>query len=212
MVQLEGGSKTTRAQATVATSCPTPSSSPREASISAEDFQRIEPKLVAQIRRLGFSPPDCEDLVQESFLQAHQALTAGRFRGDSELDTWVVGIAKNLCLKRLRLQRAAKRKAPEVALDAPRADATRNTPQLKSDEPNPEDVAGDRHALALVQRALHALPESLRSPLLLFARGNTYKEIAAILRITPDLVTSRVHQARSKLRGVVSRPPRGSPG
>lgn len=40
-----------------------------------------------------------EEVAQDVFLAAHCALTAGRYRGDGALSTWLFGIAGNLCAK-----------------------------------------------------------------------------------------------------------------
>ncbi len=178
--------------------------------LTQEDCRRLLPKILALARDFGFSGDARKDLVQETLLHAQQALNIGKFDGESALDTWIVGIAKHRCLRHWRALGTAKRSAVEVSLET-RSDGEPARIDLPIATPDPEELAGDRQLLARTLRALHDLPEKLRTPLVLLAKGNTYREIGAILRLSPDLVTSRLHQARTKLRQAVPRPPRGSP-
>lgn len=167
--------------------------------LSEEDYLRIEPKLKAKIRRFNIPPDEVEELVQQTFLVAHKQLLEGHFEQESALDTWVVAIGKNLCLKYHRARRAMKRSAPEVAIDAIGPHAVPET-ALSSQAPPPDCEAQDREQLGLALRLLAALPTILREPLVLTGRGYSYRQIARLLGTTPQLVSSRIHQARARLR------------
>jgi RNA polymerase sigma factor (sigma-70 family) len=167
--------------------------------ITKEDYLRIHPKLSAKIRQFGIRTDQVEELVQETFLEAHRGLRAGQFNGESALDTWVISIGKHLCLKHHRTQNAEKRKAPEVPIDLPSFDPAAPELALKSEIPLPDRQAQDREMLARVLHLLGALPSILREPLVLKARGHSYQQIARLLGITPNLVSSRIHQARAEL-------------
>ncbi len=168
--------------------------------ITEADYLRIHPKLAAKVRQFGIPSDQVEELVQQSFLEAHKGLCARRFRGESAIDTWVVSIAKNLCLKHHRSQRAAKRSAAEVSLDGTGADAGARQPQIESASPLPDREVQDRERLVLALRILQALPAALREPLVLQVRGHSYEQIARLLDIPSNLVSSRIHQARAELR------------
>jgi RNA polymerase sigma factor (sigma-70 family) len=167
--------------------------------VTEEDYFRIYPKLAAKIRQFGIRADEVDELAQQTFLEAQKGLRAGHFNGESALDTWVISIGKHLCLKHHRAQNTAKRKAPEVSIDLPSCDPAASELALKSEIPLPDRQAQDRELLARVLRLLGALPAILREPLVLKARGHSYQQIARLLGITPNLVSSRIHQARTEL-------------
>lgn len=167
--------------------------------ITEADYLRIHPKLAAKVRQFGIRADHVEELVQETFLEAHRGLRAGQFNGESALDTWVISIGKHLCLKHHRAQKAEKRKALEVPIDLPSFDPATSELALKSETPLPDRQAQDRELLARVLQLLSALPAILREPLVLKARGHSYQQIARLLGTTPNLVSSRIHQARAEL-------------
>ena len=168
--------------------------------ITKEEYLRIGRVLRARFRRAGLSDADIDDLVQETFLHAQSGLNEGKFDGRSRLDTWVVGIGKKRWLKFRDRSRASMRNAPEIALDDPDERTART--ELRRERADPEESL----RLKQVLDSLRELPDKLREPLLLVTKGLTYKEVAVALGITTDLVTSRVHQARDKLRSLHSRP------
>jgi len=169
------------------------------AEVTEEDYLRIHPKLTAKIRHFGIRADQVEELVQQTFLEAQRGLRAGHFKAESSLDTWVISIGKHLCLKHHRAQNAVKRKAPEVPIDLPSSDPSVPELALKSETPLPDRQAQDRELLAQVLRLLGAMPAFLREPLVLKARGHSYQQIARLLGIEPNLVSSRIYQARAEL-------------
>src|SRR5881296_350674 len=62
-------------------------------------------------------PEDAEDVTQEVFLQLHR--TASTYRPEAPFDHWLLRIATNACLDRLR----ARRRRPETVLSAITSDA-----------------------------------------------------------------------------------------
>ncbi len=167
--------------------------------VTEEDYLRIYPKLAAKIRHFGIRDDQVDELVQQTFLEAQKGLRAGTFNGQSALDTWVISIGKHLCLKHHRSQSTAKRKASEVSIDMSAVEGTPSELALRSESPLPDRQAQDRELLARVLRLLGALPAILREPLVLKARGHSYQQIARLLGIPPNLVSSRIHQARAEL-------------
>jgi RNA polymerase sigma-70 factor (ECF subfamily) len=61
-----------------------------------EDFQ---PKILRYLARL-VGESEAEDLAQETFVKVHQGLE--KFRGESQLSTWIYRIATNTALDKLR--------------------------------------------------------------------------------------------------------------
>ena len=58
-------------------------------------YREQAPRLFALTRRMGGSPEEGEDLLQEVFLQAYRKLDS--FKGDSSIGTWLSTIASITC-------------------------------------------------------------------------------------------------------------------
>ncbi len=130
-------------------------------------------------RRVGVGR--AADASQETFLTAQRAIR--RFRGDSSLRTWILGIALNEC-RRLIRRGGADPLPLEVDLACPTADD--------------ETAVVDRQALAA---ALARLSDDHREVVLLHElQGLTYEEVAAILKVPVGTVKSRLHHAFLNLR------------
>ena len=136
--------------------------------------------------RMGGSPEDGEDLLQEIFLQAHRKL--GSFKGDSSIGTWLYRLALNHCLDYVR-SRQAKMSRITDTLDAESSaepTARRETPIVKLD----------------LERAIERLPEGCREAFVLHdVEGFGHKEVGELLGIAEGTSKSQVFKARMKLRG-----------
>ena len=136
--------------------------------------------------RMGGSPEDGEDLLQEIFLQAHRKL--GSFKGDSSIGTWLYRLALNHCLDYVR-SRQAKMSRITDTLDAESSvepTARRETPIAKLD----------------LERAIERLPEGCREAFVLHdVEGFGHKEVGELLGIAEGTSKSQVFKARMKLRG-----------
>lgn len=164
--------------------------------LTQEDYCRIRSQIVAKLKKLGAGEEEVEELVLETFSQAHQRLA--KFEGRSEFDTWVVGIAKNLWFHHLRRQHTQKRASQEVPLDADQPVAD----ELHAHGPSPEARTAARQTLAQAGEEIAKLPDILRIPLMLQVDGYSYNEITDLLQVSQKLVTSRIHQARDQLRKI----------
>ena len=82
-------------------------------------FEELVNRYEKKIYRLGMnitgSPEDAEEVLQETFLKAFQHLPD--FREDSRFYTWIVRIAVNEGLMKLRKRRSAKSVPIEDAVD-----------------------------------------------------------------------------------------------
>ena len=155
-------------------------------------------------------PSDAEDVFMDAILRAKRALSA--FRGTSSFATWITTIARNVALDRRRVDAAH----PTTSLDAPLGpdpDSPNPEPRLSSDDayPNPSaaPVPGEsldsETRIALVRRALAALPGKTREAVILFyLEQKPYQEIAQILDIPLGTVMSRLHNGRRRLQQLLS--------
>lgn len=130
-------------------------------------------------RRVGYE--SAADAAQETFLTAQRA--AKRFRGESSVSTWLLGIAHNEC-RRLSRQRR---------LEPPIIDFVETVP-----EESQEQRLVDRQVLS---DALGKLSQEHRDVVLLHEfEGLTYEEAAVVLGIPSGTVKSRLHHAFLQLR------------
>jgi RNA polymerase sigma factor (sigma-70 family) len=132
---------------------------------------------------------DAEDLAQQAFVEAVKGF--GSFRGDSQLSTWLYGIAMNLVRNYLsRVPHRNYRFEDDEAL----AD-------LDGGSATPERQVQDRQSVALLQHELDGLAPEMREVLLMVSLdGLSYEEAAALLSVPVGTVRSRVSRARSQLR------------
>lgn len=152
--------------------------------------------------RRGFSPEDCGDLTQETLLGIYRGI--GSFRDDSRFDAWVFAIAANALRKRLRSGGAAKRQADEVPIESGAEGETREI-AIASGDPAPEEAALSRERSARVRAAIAALPEQMRTCLVLRVdRELAVSEIALLLGRSQETVKAHLFQARKKLRLALS--------
>jgi len=135
---------------------------------------------------------EAEDLAQEVFLQAYQALPS--FRGESRLSTWLYSLARHVCLHHLRAKRAEKRTAVEVELP--------DWLDLPDGQPGAESLLQDEETRACVRQAVDSLPPPLRAVIVLSHWEDLpYAEISRILDIPVGTVKSRAHNAAALLAG-----------
>ncbi len=160
---------------------------------AADDFLRATLPALDLVhnlaRRLAPARADAEDLVQETYLRAWQAWTAGR--PPRRVEPWLATICLNL--GRDRARRAATRL--EVTTDT------------LADHPDGTDVAAEaihRVQRTQVERALWALPEPQRMAVTLMDLGGfTAAEVAAILGRPRGTVLAWAHRGRKALARLV---------
>ena len=136
-------------------------------------------------RLVGGHGARAEDLTQEAFVRAWQALPAFRF--ESAFTTWLHRLAVNTALMELRTRRSR--------------------PQMDDDEDAFElvgsaDSAGHLTALSMdLERAVATLPPRARAVLVLYdVEGWKHEEIAAELGMAVGSSKAQLHRARGLLR------------
>ncbi len=157
-------------------------------------FELYSPRLYHFFSRRGFPHADCLDLTQETFLGIYKGI--GAFRRDSSFETWLFKIATNAYRKRLRWGIAGKRDAPEVSLDGGSEEGGAR-PGPADDLPVPGEAMLQRERSLLLRQAIDRLPNQMRKCLVLRVDHEMkYKEIAVVLRLSPETV--KVHLARAR--------------
>jgi len=164
-------------------------------------MKRHGQRLFHYLKRLLGSETEAEDCAQDAFVSVYLHRT--KFHPDARFSTWLYTIATN----RARNMRRGRR--PEVSLDEDR-DGGGSFDQLPDPGANTPEQLMVREQAEEVRRAVQALPEDLRVPLVLFEFENLAQgEIAEILSCTRKAVQMRVYRARQILRKTLalSNPP-----
>ena len=137
---------------------------------------------------------DSEDLGQEVFLRAYQALP--RFRGEATFRTWLYRIARNLCFTELRKRGRRGELSPLANVDEDSHPLLEN-----SAPPEPAEEITRADLSAHVRERVGALPVPYREVLTLFYLDEMrYEEIAMILDVPIGTVKTWIHRARLRLR------------
>lgn len=140
------------------------------------------------IKNIG-NPGDAEDLAQQAFMEAVRSFQS--YRGESELSTWLYGIAMNLV--RNYLSRAPHRRYEFVADDELAA--------LPDERLTPEGMLSQSQQMRALNESLAELPQSMREVLLMVAVDElSYEEAAVLLTVPVGTVRSRLSRARSALK------------
>ena len=142
------------------------------------------------------------DAAQDVFLSAWRNL--GSFRGEATLSTWLLRIAANRCLNRIRQRKStAGREAPW-----PETGADGDGPEFQpaaAEGQNPDRVAENREMGAILANALGRIdPDSRWLVLLSDVEGFSYEELAAMADVPVGTVKSRLHRARMALRRMLA--------
>lgn len=143
------------------------------------------------------NPQDAEDLSQEVWLKAYQAL--GSFRGDSTFYTWLRKITINCFLNHQRARRFNWR-GQTTDITLLEVDSIAGDEHLASSS-NSETTLHNR---ILVQRVMQALSELTPPQRLIFLlkhhEGMTYEEIAKAVGCSTGTAKKSVFRAVAKLR------------
>ena len=140
---------------------------------------------------------EAEDVAQETVIKVYQNLD--KFRGDSQFRTWVLSIARNEGLGRLR--KITNRR--EDSLDAETDEQTGDyTPAiLTSWREIPAEALEQKELGSLLRKAIEGLPEIYRNVVLLRdIEELDIRESAAVLGISEASVKVRLHRARALLQ------------
>jgi RNA polymerase sigma-70 factor (ECF subfamily) len=150
--------------------------------------------------RRGFTPEDCQELTQETFLGIYTGI--GSFRGDAGFETWMWKIANNAWRKRRRWWSADKRAAEEVPLDEVMELTGEPREELAPDtSPDPGQAALDHERSRLLREAIERLPEQMRKCLMLRVYQDLkYREIAVVVRLSIETVKAHLFAARKRLQ------------
>ncbi len=155
-----------------------------------ELYARSGQRLYAFALRLTGDPAIAEDVVQDTLVVAWQS--AGKYRGEGRVTTWLLGIVHNIAMKTLRHRSQPITPVMEAGLTDPGL--------------SPEESTHTAERMLLVQRALQTLTPQHRAVLeLVFYQDLSLEETARVCRCPVGTVKSRLSFARKHLRGALER-------
>ena len=153
-------------------------------------------KLFQYLIRSLQDEDDAADLAQETFVRVYQ--NRSKFDPGQKFTTWLYAIASNLVRDRYRW----RSRHPQVSLDA---ENDQSEASFKDKLPDtgaaPDRSVQDEERADAVRKAVAALPEDLRQPLILAVYQELPQaEIAAILKCSVKAVETRIYRARRQLK------------
>jgi RNA polymerase sigma-70 factor (ECF subfamily) len=161
---------------------------------------RYERKIFRLAQNITQNKEDAEDVMQEAFLKSYQHLS--EFQGNSRFYTWLVRIAVNQALMKLR-----KRRPNQVSLDE-EVDTGEDTMPREVEDwgPSPEE----RYKQAELGTILNSTIAELEPPFRIVFQLRDIEELsteetAEALGLSIPAVKSRLLRARLKLRQKLNR-------
>lgn len=160
---------------------------------------RYERKIFRLTMNITQNREDAEDAMQEAFLKSYQHLS--EFQGGSRFYTWLVRIAVNQALMKLR-----KRRPNQISLDEPAtSDDADVFKQIADWGPSPEQRYAQTELREILDKAIAKLEPDYRTMFLLRdVEGISTEEAAQLLDISVPAVKTRLLRARLKLRQMLN--------
>jgi RNA polymerase sigma-70 factor (ECF subfamily) len=157
--------------------------------------RKYQHKVVKLVLRYVRNPAEAEDIAQEAFIKAYRALP--QFRGDSAFYTWLYRIAINTAKNAL----ASRDRSPiDYNLDLNDPEESHSVQNRLKDPDTPEGLALTEEIRSVVNAAIDALPEELKTAIVLRELdGLSYEEIAAAMECPVGTVRSRIFRAREAI-------------
>jgi len=156
---------------------------------------KYQHKLVKLVMRYVRNPAEAEDIAQEAFIKAYRALP--QFRGESAFYTWLYRIAINTAKNAV----VSRDRSPiDYDLDRHQSDESYEMQGRMKDSETPEGLVLTDEIRSTVNAAIEALPEDLRTAIVLRElEGLSYEEIAGAMDCPVGTVRSRIFRAREAI-------------
>ncbi|MGD9671224.1 MAG: sigma-70 family RNA polymerase sigma factor [Hyphomicrobiaceae bacterium] len=146
---------------------------------------RHQVRLFRFLMRLVRDEAQAEELTNEVFMEVWR--NAGRYEGRSQVGTWLLSIARNRAISRLRKRR-------ELSWDEEAA------AEIADDDDDPEVAVQKQDKAAALRRCLEVLSTEHREIVdLVYYQERSVSEVAEIVGIPENTVKTRLFYARKKL-------------
>lgn len=158
--------------------------------IQEQEFRNLYRTYSPKIHRLclGYTGDSmlADDLLQEVFIKVWQHYD--KFRGDSQISTWLYRIAVNTCLQYLRA-------------DKSKHNTTIDKLQFRYDEADTEK----EQQIQLLYKCISELAETDRLIITLLMEEVPYPEIAAATAISEGNLRVKIHRIKQQLTSIYSK-------
>ncbi len=166
----------------------------------AKLVERYERKIFRLAKHITQNQEDAEDVLQETFLKAYEHVNG--FQEQSKFYTWLVRIAVNEALMKLRKRRSGKVFSLDDTIDTGEENVTREIAVWD----DPEKRYSQDELRRILEEAIDSLPPIFRTVFILRDIDElSTEETAAALGISVPAVKSRLLRARLQLRDKLTR-------
>ena len=145
-------------------------------------------RLYAYVLRQHGDPAQAEEIVSDTLYEVWKA--PGKFRGDSQFSTWLIGIARNKVLMAFRSRK------PDTVHD----DLDAVAESVADEQPGAFEQLAQQERHVGVRRCMDKLSAEHRECIhLVFYEGLALAEVAALQACPENTVKTRLFHARKKL-------------
>jgi len=164
-------------------------------------LRRYEGKIFRLAMNITQNREDAEDVLQEAFLKAYEHLD--QFQGNSRFYTWIVRIAVNQALMKLRKRKSDRAVSLDEQIDTGEDTVVR---EIATWDPDPEQKYSQDELHTILTSAIDALEPIYKTVFTLRdVDGLSTEETAEVLDLTVPAVKSRLLRARLQLRDKLTR-------
>jgi RNA polymerase sigma-70 factor (ECF subfamily) len=163
--------------------------------------QHYDRRVFRMAKQITQNDDDAEDVLQETFLKAFTHLAD--FQGNSKFYTWLVRIAVNEALMKLRKRRSDRTVPLDDPIDTGEDEVVR---EIAVWDQNPEDTYSREELAELLDQAIQSLKPAYRTVFILRdIEEMSIEETAETLNLSISAVKSRLLRARLQLREKLTR-------
>ena len=164
-------------------------------------IERYEGKIFRLAMNITQNREDAEDVLQEAFLKAYEHLD--QFQGNSRFYTWIVRIAVNQALMKLRKRKSDRSVSLDEQIDTGEDTMVR---EIAAWDPDPEQQYNQDELGGILTGAIQGLEPIYRTVFTLRdVEGLSTEETAEALDLSVPAVKSRLLRARLQLREKLTR-------
>ena len=167
----------------------------------SELVRRYENKIFRLAQHVTQNREDAEDVLQETFMKAYEHLD--QFQGNSKFYTWIVRIAVNQALMKLRRRKTDRSVSLDETIDTGDDTVVR---EIAGWDEDPEARYGREELGRILSTAVESLEPPYRSVFVLRDIDElSTEETAEVLGLSVPAVKSRLLRARLQLREKLTR-------